>query len=173
MTRRQAGFSSADRGGRSKLKWKRARKAVRELPISTHRRSEGAAFRTRTLKNCEFVRVSRKGIVSHSRSEVPDVNLTKRGRRLEMLGQFICGSTHVSGFYLPDYRARLAPGRSSRLCVPVVELMWDKLILPGQGNVWSNSPNVGGLGCRRRRMRYLGDTLHCHAGLRSRNQSWL
>jgi hypothetical protein len=66
------------------LWWKRARKSVRELPISTYRRSEGAAFRTSTLKNCEFVRVS-KGIVSHSRSEVRHVNLTKRGRRLEML----------------------------------------------------------------------------------------
>src|ERR1700722_3233524 len=88
MTRRQAGFSSADRAGRSQLKWKRARKSVRELPISTYRRSEGAAFRARTLKNCEFVRVSRKGIVRHSRSEVRHVNLTKCGRRLEMLGQF-------------------------------------------------------------------------------------
>jgi hypothetical protein len=63
MTRRQAGFSSADRAGRSQLKWKRARKAVRELPISTHR-SEGAAFRARTLKNCEFVRVPERELLA-------------------------------------------------------------------------------------------------------------
>jgi diguanylate cyclase (GGDEF)-like protein/PAS domain S-box-containing protein len=44
--------------------------------------------------------------------------------------------------------------------MPVVERMRDKLVLPGQGSAWSISPDVGGPGCRRRRMRHMGDALY-------------